>query len=93
MPKKPNKQTKKPSPAAAPAPAPEVAPKKKAPEVTPKKALNDDAPFALRLAVLEDVVRRATQETRAFGAKLDTFTASQTELARRVSDVEKRAAR
>jgi hypothetical protein len=93
MPKKSTKQTKKPSPAAAPAPAPEVAPKKKAPEVAPKKAVNDDAPFALRLAVLEDVVRRATQETRAFGTKLDTFAASQTELARRVGDVEKRAAR
>ena len=72
-----------------PAPAPE-APK----EVAPKKAaVKEDAPLALRLAVLEDVVRRAAQETRAFGAKLDTFAASQTELTRRVADVEKRAAR
>ena len=70
-------------------------PKKK---ITPKKtetppALASDAPLALRLAVLEDVVRRAAQETRAFHTKLDTFTASQGELARRVADVEKRSAR
>lgn len=97
MPKKAT--TKKPAnkkPASAP-PPPEatkkedVAPKK---EAAPKKAsVTEDAPLALRLAVLEDVVRRASQETRAFGTKLETFAASQTELARRVADVEKRAAR
>lgn len=84
---------KKPAPAPAPAPAPppvEVAPKK---ETAPKKAaaVKEDAPLALRIAVLEDVIRRAAQETRAFQTKLDTFAASQTELARRVAEVEKRA--
>jgi hypothetical protein len=91
MPKKatsPKKPSKKPAPTLD-------APKKEAPkEDAPKKAaIKEDAPLALRLAVLEDTVRRAAQETRAFGTKLETFGAYQTELARRVSDVEKRAAR
>jgi len=91
MPKK-APTTKKPS-NKKPAPAPE-APKTEPPkkEAPPKKAsVTEDAPLALRLAVLEDVVRRANQETRAFGTKLETFAASQAELARRVADVEKRA--
>jgi len=96
-PKKP--ATKKPAP--SPSPAPEVkteAPKKEAapknePKSEPKKAaVKEDAPLALRLAVLEDTVRRANQDTRAFATKLETFGAYQTELARRVADVEKRAA-
>ena len=67
-------------------------PKKK---VTPKKpekptTVATDAPLALRLAVLEDVVKRAAQETRAFQTKLETLTATQGELARRVTDVEKK---
>jgi hypothetical protein len=83
--------SKKPAPAPAPEPKKEEVPKK---EPAPKKAsVTEDAPLALRLAVLEDVVRRASQETRAFSTKLETFGAYQTELARRVADVEKRAAR
>ena len=86
MPKKattPKKSTtNKPAPAAAP----------EAPKSEPKKAaVKEDAPLALRIAVLEDVVRRASQETRAFQSKLETFAASHNELARRVATVEKRA--
>ena len=74
--------------------APDATPAAARVETTPKKAsVASDAPLALRLAVLEDVVRRAAQETRAFQSKLETFAASQTELVRRVADVEKRAAR
>lgn len=88
MPKKAKKPvTKKPAEPVEVAPTKDVAPKKE-----PKKAaVSEDAPLALRVAVLEDVIRRAAQETRAFGTKLETVAASQTELARRVADVEKRA--
>ena len=101
MPKTKKPSTKKPTPAPSPEvhekttkkPSPKEEPKKAATrDDAPKKAtVKEDAPLALRIAVLEDVIRRAAQETRAFQAKLDTFAASQTELARRVADVEKRA--
>jgi hypothetical protein len=66
-------------------------PEKPTTTTTPKPP--NDAPLALRLAVLEDVVKRAAQETRAFQTKLDTLAATQGELTRRVADVEKRSAR
>jgi len=91
MPKSKKRPNKKTAPLPAATKPTEEAPAKHA-EAAPKKAaVASDAPLAIRLAVLEDVVRRTAQETRAFGTKLETFGAYQTELARRVADVEKRA--
>ena len=94
--KQPETTPSKPSKKARPEPAPsapsvaKVAPKEATTE--PTRDVTKDAPLALRIAVLEDVIRRTAQETRVFQTKLDTFAASQSELARRVADVEKKRA-
>jgi hypothetical protein len=71
-----------------PASAPPAKPEKSA-KLAPTRAPND---LSLRFAVFEDVVRRASQETRALQTELASVRAAHTELTRRVAEVEKRVA-
>jgi hypothetical protein len=92
MPKRtPPKPTTKKSAAKAPAPTAKPDRPEKPEKAATSRAPND-SPLALRVAVFEDVVRRAAQETRALQTELASVRAAHTELTRRVADVEKRVA-
>jgi len=88
-PKSPTSKTR-----AAKTPATTAKPEKSATEhapTEPRPRTTEDR-LAVRMAVFEDVIRRASQETRALQAELANVRAAQTDLARRIGDVEKRVA-
>jgi len=99
-PKAPKAPKARPAPKRGAAPPPEAGPTTE-PRAAPPKAEKDthdarwraaEERLSVRLAVLEDVVRRSSQETRAARAEVSQLKDAHGELWRRVSEVEKRGA-